>query len=103
MLRRSWSKEKEEKGDEAEVISARRVEDTRKVLVNQLKRVLADLASRTDFYEKSWDGAGDGQCIPRNSPRVRPSVGSRRRDTFANAGAGEGRLAELDHRIHADS
>jgi len=44
----------EEQGDKAESISAARVDETRNVLVEQIKKVLADLEARTDFNEKSW-------------------------------------------------
>jgi hypothetical protein len=49
-----YIKEKEDKGDGAEAISASRVDDTRAVLVEQIKKVLSDLTSRTDFYNKPW-------------------------------------------------
>jgi hypothetical protein len=49
-----YIRKKEDDGDRAESISASRVADTRVVLVEQLQRVLADLESRTDFYEKPW-------------------------------------------------
>jgi hypothetical protein len=49
-----YIRKKEDEGDLAESVSASRVEDTRKVLVDQLKRVLADLESRTDFYARPW-------------------------------------------------
>lgn len=49
-----YIKKKEEDGDRAESTSASRVADTRAVLVKQLQHVLADLESRTDFYEKPW-------------------------------------------------
>ena len=44
----------EEQGDKAESISAARVDETRNVLVEQIKKVLADLEARTDFNKKSW-------------------------------------------------
>lgn len=49
-----YIKRKEEDGDRAESVSASRVADARAVLVEQLQDVLADLESRTDFYEKPW-------------------------------------------------
>jgi hypothetical protein len=49
-----YIKQKEDDGDRAESVSAARVADTRRVLVEQLKRVLADLESRTDFYDRPW-------------------------------------------------
>lgn len=49
-----YIKLKEENGDRAESISSERVADTRSVLVDQVKRVLEDLAKRTDFYDRPW-------------------------------------------------
>lgn len=49
-----YIRQKEDDGDSAESVSASRVADTRRVLVDQLQRVLADLEDRTDFYAKSW-------------------------------------------------
>lgn len=45
---------KEDDGDRAESVSASKVSDTREVLVEQIKAVLADLQARTDFYDRSW-------------------------------------------------
>ncbi len=45
---------KEQDGDRAQSISSQRVEDARRVLVEQLKRALADLEARTDFYDTAW-------------------------------------------------
>ncbi len=45
---------KEDDGNRAHNVSAARVADTRSVMVDQLKRTLADLESRTDFYKRPW-------------------------------------------------
>lgn len=45
---------KEDDGDRAESVSSALVADTRKVFVEQLRELLADLENRTDFYEKPW-------------------------------------------------
>lgn len=49
-----YIRKQEEDGDRAQSISASKVSETRQVLVEQLRRVLADLEDRTDFYEKPW-------------------------------------------------
>ena len=49
-----YIKKKEDEGGRAEAISAEKVEDTRKVMVDQLKAVLRDLEEKTDFYENPW-------------------------------------------------
>ncbi len=49
-----YIKHKEDTGDQASAASARKVDDTRKVLVDQLRKAAADLEARTDFYDKSW-------------------------------------------------
>ncbi len=49
-----YIKEKEETGDQAVAASSRKVSDTREVLVDQLKKVVADLDARTRFYDTSW-------------------------------------------------
>lgn len=49
-----YIKGKEESGDKAVAVSAEKVEDTRAILVEQLKRVVADLESKSTFYEKPW-------------------------------------------------
>ena len=45
---------KEEDGDRAESLSSAKVSDTREVLVERIKLVLADLELRTDFFTRSW-------------------------------------------------
>ncbi|GAA4411600.1 hypothetical protein ACFQV2_06040 [Actinokineospora soli] len=45
---------KEDDGEGAQAVSQKKVDDTRAVLVEQVKRALVDLQSRTDFYERSW-------------------------------------------------
>jgi hypothetical protein len=54
VLADEYIKLKEDDGDRAESLASSKVADTRRVLVQQLKRVLADLEARTDFYEKPW-------------------------------------------------
>jgi hypothetical protein len=49
-----YIKGKEDDGDRAESVSAERVTDARKVLVDQLKRAVAAFQSNTDFYKKPW-------------------------------------------------
>jgi len=43
---------KEEHGDEAESVSAQRVAETRRLLVDDVRLLLADLEARTEFYKK---------------------------------------------------
>ena len=45
---------KEEEGDQAESVSIDRVNDTRDVFTEQLRTLIADIQSRTDFYAKPW-------------------------------------------------
>ena len=47
-----YIKIKEEEGDLAESLSARRVAETDEVFVKQLQRLLSDLVVRTDFYSR---------------------------------------------------
>lgn len=47
-----YIRKKEEEGDLAESVSARRVAETDDVFVQQLQLLLADLVERTDFYAK---------------------------------------------------
>lgn len=47
-----YIREKEESGDQAETVSRRRVQVTDKVFVRRLQQLLADLESRTDFYDR---------------------------------------------------
>lgn len=49
-----YIKAREDSGDEAVVTSSKRVDDTYQVLVNQLKLAVADLASKSKFYDHSW-------------------------------------------------
>ena len=51
---------KEDDGDRAESVSASKVSDTHEVLVEQIKAVLADLETRTDFYDRSWTSYDGG-------------------------------------------
>ncbi len=45
---------KEGDGDRAQSVSSARVSDAKSVLVDQLRRLLADLEAKTDFYKKDW-------------------------------------------------
>jgi hypothetical protein len=49
-----YIKLQEDDGDRAEAISAGKVEDTRRVLVEQLKRAVYQLEADTDFYDRPW-------------------------------------------------
>ena len=51
-----YIKLQEHTGDRAEAESSRRVEDTRRVLIQQLKQAISDLESKTGFYDKPWSG-----------------------------------------------
>ncbi|MBA0125528.1 hypothetical protein H0B56_08245 [Haloechinothrix sp. YIM 98757] len=50
-----YIKTKEESGDEAVATSSKKVDDTYQVLVNQLRLAVADLASKTEFYDQAWN------------------------------------------------
>jgi hypothetical protein len=49
-----YIKQKEVNGDRAQAVSADKVEDTRRVLVDQLKIAVRDLEEKSDFYQKPW-------------------------------------------------
>ena len=49
-----YIKLKEEAGDRAEAVSADRVQDTERVLVEQIKKAITKLEDETEFYEKPW-------------------------------------------------
>jgi hypothetical protein len=49
-----YIKLQEDDGDRAEALSTSKVDDTRRVLVEQIQIALADLASNTEFYQKPW-------------------------------------------------
>jgi hypothetical protein len=51
-----YIKKKEEDGELAESVSARKVAETDDVFVRQLQRLLADLVTNTDFYDKPSGG-----------------------------------------------
>ncbi|KQV73869.1 hypothetical protein ASC61_01950 [Aeromicrobium sp. Root344] len=57
-----YIKEKEDSGESAVAVSAEKVEDTRAVLVEQLKRVVADLEAKSDFYEKPWSSLDEARA-----------------------------------------
>jgi hypothetical protein len=44
----------EDDGDRAQAVSADKVEDTYRALVAQIREALADVAARTEFYDKPW-------------------------------------------------
>ena len=48
-----YIKLQEDDGDRAEAISADKVQDTQRALVEQIREALADIA-RTDFFDKPW-------------------------------------------------
>ena len=58
-----YIKLQEHDGDRAEAISAHEVEDTRRVLIEQLKQAVSDLEGRTDFYDKPWTSYAE--CLER--------------------------------------
>ena len=49
-----YIKAKEDSGDEAVATSAQKVDDTHRVLVDQLRAAVADLAANSQFYDKPW-------------------------------------------------
>lgn len=49
-----YIKTKEDSGDEAVTTSSKKVDDTYQVLVGQLKLAVADLASKSRFYDQAW-------------------------------------------------
>jgi hypothetical protein len=49
-----YIKLQEDEGHRAEAISTDKVEDTRRVLVEEIQLALADLSTNTDFYDKPW-------------------------------------------------
>ena len=49
-----YIKLQEDDGDRAQSVSADKVEDTYRALVVQIRQALADVADRTDFYDKPW-------------------------------------------------
>ncbi len=53
----------EDNGDRAEAVSAEKVKDTHRALVAQIQEALADVRSRTDFFEKPW--ASYEECLER--------------------------------------
>lgn len=49
-----YIKLQEDDGDQAEAVSANKVEDTHRALVEQVRQALADVTARTDFFDKPW-------------------------------------------------
>ena len=50
----AYIKLQEEDGDRAAEVSAGKVEETRRALVEQIQTILADLQANTEFYERPW-------------------------------------------------
>jgi hypothetical protein len=53
----------EDHGDAAESVSSAKVDDTRRVLIQQLKEAISDLEGRTKFYDKPWTSYDE--CLAR--------------------------------------
>jgi hypothetical protein len=49
-----YIKLQEDTGDYAEAISADKVEDTHRALVEQIRQAVVDVTTRTDFFDKPW-------------------------------------------------
>ncbi len=49
-----YIKLKEDEGDNATSVSAQRVQETERVFIQQVKRALVDIESKTNFYDKPW-------------------------------------------------
>lgn len=58
-----YIKLQEDDGDRAQAVSAGKVEDTYRALVAQIRHALADVATRTDFYDKPWSSYAE--CLER--------------------------------------
>lgn len=75
-----YIKKKEEEGDDAQSISENKVEDTRRVLVEQLKQAVRHIEATTAFYEKPWTSYDEALQRPRRlGRRLYQSSHSRRR------------------------
>jgi hypothetical protein len=53
----------EDDGDAAESVSSSKVQDTRRVLIDQMKEAIGDLEGRTEFYDKPWTSYDE--CLSR--------------------------------------
>jgi hypothetical protein len=53
----------EDNGDTAESVSSSKVDDTRRVLIEQMKTAISDLEGRTEFYDKPWTSYDE--CLAR--------------------------------------
>jgi hypothetical protein len=51
----------EDDGDRAEALSTEKVVDTRQVFIDQVRRVVTDLASRTEFYRTGWSSLDEAR------------------------------------------
>lgn len=49
-----YIKTREDDGDRAQAVSNEKVEDTREVLVEQLKKAIRHIEATTDFYDRPW-------------------------------------------------
>jgi hypothetical protein len=49
-----YIKLQEDQGDRARAVSAKKVADTRRVLIEQLKQAVTELEGKTEFYDKPW-------------------------------------------------
>lgn len=58
-----YIKLQEDNGDRAEAVSADKVEDTHRALVEHIRQALADVTARTDFFDKPWTSYGE--CLER--------------------------------------
>lgn len=58
-----YIKLQEQDGDRAQALSADKVDDTRKVLVEQIRQAIRDLQKNTDFYDKPWSSYDE--CLDR--------------------------------------
>jgi hypothetical protein len=54
----------EDNGGQASAVSADKVADTRRVLVDQVRRAIKDLEDRTDFYARPWK-TSYAECLER--------------------------------------
>lgn len=58
-----YIRQREDRGDEAESASASKVDETKRVLVDQLRTALRDLDEKTEFYDKPWTSYDE--CLER--------------------------------------
>ncbi|WP_028060541.1 hypothetical protein [Candidatus Solirubrobacter pratensis] len=58
-----YIKLQEDDGSRAQLVSSRKVQETQRVLVEQLKAAISDLEVRTEFYRKPWSSYDE--CLER--------------------------------------